>query len=240
MDENKIIAIVGNSITYKDNDAIVKLLTRGYGNILATAKSVKKADAKLKYAASVFNVGHYMLCGRSNTIRECVQIEGFPPLVEDVEKYYTGCYILENFGKINQKTSDVKLFDSVIDVLIKLTYGDIPPIDSKRNFLLSILKSGGLDITFNKCSVCGIDKDILGYDIDSGIVCKNCGNSNQTITIPNEIKKYYCGEDVNLKVKGDAISLLEEIIYYYMGIKIYKNKYRVDIWKWCESLLFYY
>ena len=51
-EDKKVVAIVGNCISYKDNDAFANLLTRGSGNILATAKSVKKADAKLKYAVS--------------------------------------------------------------------------------------------------------------------------------------------------------------------------------------------
>lgn len=226
MEEIKTVAIVGNSITYKDNDAIVRLVTRGEGNILATAKSVKKHDAKLKYAASIFNVGKYMLCGRSNTIKECIQIEGFTQLTEDVEKYYIGCYILENFAKINQKSSEVGLFDDVIDILVKLTYSDIDPLDAQRDFLLCVLKRNGFDNSFIKCSCCGKNTEIIGYDIDSGIVCENCANSTQTIVIADKIKKYLLGEEADAQVKRQGISLLEEIIYYYIGMKFYKNKYR--------------
>ncbi len=225
MEDTKVVAIVGNYISYKENDVFARLLTRGEGNILATARGVKKATAKLKYAVSLFNIGKYNLCGKMNIIKECVQIDSLSDITLDVEKYYAGCYILENFAKINEKSRDTKIFDETIEILTDLTYGNISAQDAQKEFILRMLKCNGFDKSFTSCNICGAKLDCAAFDVEGGVVCRPCSNPSKSLYITRESINYIQGKEVSEKDKKNTLLLLEEIIYYYIGIKFTKNKF---------------
>ena len=89
MDLIKVRGIVVKTSDYKDNDKLVNIVTFELGRITVLARGVKKNTAKLKYAAEVFNFGEYMLAKKSNmyTMTECVQIDAFSSITQDIDTY---------------------------------------------------------------------------------------------------------------------------------------------------------
>ena len=59
--EEKVDALVLRSANYRDDDKILTLFTLQQGKVTAAAKGVKKAGAKLKFAAQPFCFAEYVL-----------------------------------------------------------------------------------------------------------------------------------------------------------------------------------
>ena len=61
--EEKINALMIRSVDYADNDKILSLFSLEQGVISAKIRGVKKAGAKLKFAAEPFCFAEYILAG---------------------------------------------------------------------------------------------------------------------------------------------------------------------------------
>ena len=64
MDNIKVNALMLRATDYLENDKILTLLTAERGKITAGIKGVKKAGAKLKFAAQPFCFAEYILAER--------------------------------------------------------------------------------------------------------------------------------------------------------------------------------
>ena len=83
-------ALMLRSVDYKENDKILTLLTAERGKISAGIKGVKKAAAKLKFAAQPFCFAEYVLADRGGkyTVINASECESFYDLRTDINKFY--------------------------------------------------------------------------------------------------------------------------------------------------------
>ena len=86
----KVNAVVLRAVDYNDNDKILTLITPELGKISAGIKGVKKAGAKLKFAAQPFCFGEYILAKRGEryTVINCSECQNFYDLSLDIKKYF--------------------------------------------------------------------------------------------------------------------------------------------------------
>ena len=107
--EEKVDALVLRSIDYKDNDKILTLFTLQNGKVTAAAKGVKKAGARLKFAAQPFCFAEYVLAkkGERRTVISAANTDGFYALREDIEKFYAACAVCE--------VCDALLFEGIVN-----------------------------------------------------------------------------------------------------------------------------
>ena len=100
--EFKTDALLLRAADYGENDKMVTLLTADRGKIGACMKGVKKANAKLKFAAQPFCFAEYVLAEKSgrHTVTSASLYDGFFPLREDVGKYYAAAVVCEACDKL--------------------------------------------------------------------------------------------------------------------------------------------
>ena len=83
-------ALMLRAADYNENDKILTLLTAERGKISAGIKGVKKAAAKLKFAAQPFCFAEYSLSQRGDryTVTNAAECESFYDLRTDINKFY--------------------------------------------------------------------------------------------------------------------------------------------------------
>lgn len=176
--ELKTDALLLRAADYGENDKIVTLLTAQYGKIGAAVKGVKKANAKLKFAAQPFCFAEYVLAERSgrHTVISASLYDGFYSLREDVEAYYGGVVVCEACDKlIYEGMPCEELLVEAVRALKGLSAGQ--GADSVIAFLLAALRQAGYPVKAENCPHCG--KALSGrmrFDMESGTFsCEACG-----------------------------------------------------------------
>ncbi len=168
------------SVDYGENDKILTLLTAEYGRITAGIKGVKKAGAKLKFAAQPFCFAEYILAERAGryTVIQASECESFYDLRCDVNKFYAACSVCEAAIALTaEEDGSTDLFPHCIRALTDMCGGDESL--TLISFLLSALSVSGYKVTLADCSVCGASlegRERVRFDMDAGaFCCFGCG-----------------------------------------------------------------
>ena len=168
--EEKVDALVLRCVDYRDNDKILTLFTLQNGKISAAAKGVKKAGARLRFAAQPFCFAEYVLAckGERRTVISATNTDGFYALREDIEKYYAACTVCE--------VCDVLLFEGIVNeelflcavnALKNMCEGDAA--EELIRFMLSALRMSGYMLSLSACADCGaVLKGTVYFDIAGG------------------------------------------------------------------------
>ena len=179
--ELKVNAVMLRAVDYNENDKILTLLTAEQGKISAGIKGVKKAAAKLKFAAQPFCFAEYVLTKRGDkyTVINATECESFYDLRTDIEKFYAASSAIEAADALSYEGDEFReLFYLLVDTLSKISTGDEK--SHLISFLLFALRQAGYGINAENCSECGAsltDEDKLRFDMNAGsFTCYGCGN----------------------------------------------------------------
>lgn len=171
----KTDALVLRAADYGENDKMITLFSLQYGKISAALKGVKKAGAKLRFAAQPFCFAEFVLArkGERNTVTSAALTDGFYPLREDIGKFYaascvTGiCDAVLYGGIVNEE-----LFLRAVTALREMCAGD--EAETLISFFLKALELSGYMLSFDRCAGCGAPLDgRIWFDMESG--CFYCG-----------------------------------------------------------------
>lgn len=176
--EFKTDALLLRAVDYGENDKIVTLLTAQNGKVGAAMKGVKKANAKMKFAAQPFCFAEYVLTERSgrHTVTSAFLHDGFYPLREDVTAFYGGTLVCEICDKLTYEGMACgKLLVSAITALKELSNGGGSM--SVVRFLLSALRDSGYPVKAESCPYCGEPlSGRMRFNMESGTFsCDACG-----------------------------------------------------------------
>ncbi len=169
------------SADYKENDKILTLLTAENGKITAGIKGVRKAKAKLKFAAQPFCFAEYVLSekGGRYTVVNASECESFYDLRTDINKFYAASSAAEAANALTYEGEDCReIFTRLIKTLSEMCGG----AESRAliSFLLFALGGAGYAVTAENCAVCGAPLhglNKLKFDMDTGsFTCGECGN----------------------------------------------------------------
>ena len=120
-------ALVLRTANYGENDRMVTLLASGRGKFGAAMKGVRKAGAKLNFAAQPFCFAQYTLAERAGrkTVISASLHDGFYSLREDMTRYYTAICVLEACDALlpEEMPADEMLV-AAVDTLKKLCAGE--------------------------------------------------------------------------------------------------------------------
>lgn len=188
--ERKTEAIVLRTAEYKDADKILTLLTPFEGKITAGIRGVKKAGAKLAFAAQPFAFCEYVLTERNgrNTVVSAYLHDGFFSLRTDIVRFYAACAVTEACEALSAEGAENQgLFVAAAEALRCLAYAEERGETSGETlcgFLLTALYESGYMIDLNGCGACG--EEIRGercyFDFSSGrFLCDTC-----IVTAPNK------------------------------------------------------
>ncbi len=175
----KADALALKAVDYGENDRMVTLLTAERGKIGAGMKGVKKAGARLRFAAQPFCFAEYVFAvkGGRYTVTQATLHDGFYALRERVERYYAAAGVAEVCDALSYEGMESGgLLVAAVEALGRLTDTDdvrTPMV----TFLLRACAAAGYPVTAGDCPICG--KAIRGrryFDLDGGAFgCAACG-----------------------------------------------------------------
>lgn len=191
--EEKCRAVVLRAVDYKDNDKILTLFSLENGVISAAIRGVKRANAKLKFAAQPFSFSEYVfnVKGDKRSVISADLIDSFYPLREDILKLYSGAVALEFINYSLAEGIDGKeIFVLLLEFLQTLSYKGVPPRLALIKFLYSALCYTGYDLTVGHCCKCRKTlKNRTFFDFDlGGTVCEDCRESTDVEMNPLTVK----------------------------------------------------
>ena len=128
-------AIAISATDYKENDKYILLYSLEYGKISILARGIRKAAAKLRFAADQFCFGQYELAvtGDRFTLKTCEQLESFFSLREDIVAYYAACTVAESLMNYTEEgQSEPPLFVETLKALETLSCGVNPLLVTLR------------------------------------------------------------------------------------------------------------
>ena len=222
MDNLKVNALMLRAVDYLENDKILTLLTAERGKITAGIKGVKKAGAKLRFAAQPFCFAEYILAERAGryTVTQVSECESFYELRTDVNKFYAASAVCETALALTYEgETSAELFSDCVKTLSAMCQGD--ESIALIGFLLKALRSAGYGVNTGVCAECGASlegKERLRFIMDTGcFTCWDCGGGVGASGITyNALRASdgHAGAVLTADGKKRALKLLNEYLIY--------------------------
>ncbi len=222
--EVKVNAVVLRAADYGENDKILTLLTAEAGKITAGIKGVKKAGAKLKFAAQPFCFAEYVLVrrGEKYTVINASENESFYDLRTDICKFYAASAALEVADALAYEGDGYpELFYSLVKTLSEICGGG--ESSALIKFLTGTLRRSGYAVALENCAECGkslLNEEKLRFDFDAGaFTCFDCGQgagaSRVTYNVLRKLDgKSYEEDFITADGEKRALRLLKEYFAY--------------------------
>lgn len=179
--EFKTDALLLRAADYGENDKIVTLLTSDRGKLTAGMRGVKKAGAKLRFAAQPFCFAEYLIAHRGvrNTVISASLYDGFFSLREDVGVYYASACVLELCDKLVLEGMESGAF--LLAAVSALKEMGENPAFILLKFMLKALELAGYPVRTRECGVCGKELlEPLYFDFSEGtFVCSSCATGTR-------------------------------------------------------------
>ena len=177
--EYKTDALVLRTADYGENDKMATLFTAERGKIGACFKGVKKAGAKLRFAAQPFCFAEYVIAERSgrSTVISASLYDGFYSLREDVNSFYAAAAVCETCDKLLfEGMTNGELLVSALTALKRMSDSQVTP--ALIAFLLDALRLAGYPVRAENCRLCGgALAGRMRFDMESGsFVCETCAH----------------------------------------------------------------
>ena len=227
MDNIKVNALMLRAVDYLENDKILTLLTAERGKITAGIKGVKKAGAKLKFAAQPFCFAEYILSERGGryTVTQASECESFYELRTDINKFYAACAVCETAIALTYEgDNNADIFSDCVKTLTEMCSGD--ECLTLIKYLLAALRRSGYGVSLEACTECGatlLNSPKMRFDMDAGaFTCWECGTGAGASGTTYNALRYADGKDyVPFPADGKkrALKLLKEYLTYKTDAK---------------------
>jgi DNA repair protein RecO (recombination protein O) len=235
-------AFLIRKIQYGEADYLLTLLTKDFGKIRGLAKNAKKSRKRFGGRLEPFvhlRVRVRERLGGMKFIEDSETIKVFSPLMEDVELFMCGSFILENVDVLlPEEEPNEKIFELLAETLSAL--------DSKKNplavilrFQLSVLSLSGYKPNFDVCVNCGraIEEGAFFNVQKGGGLCNSC-KKNEPIEfrVPGDfllsqrlIKDDWNFLNCDLEPSFDYIKILVKFTEYHTGKEIRSSKFLEEL-----------
>lgn len=218
------------AIDYGENDKILTLLTAEQGRITAGIKGVKKAGAKLKFAAQPFCFAEYILAcsGDRYTVVQASECESFYELRSDLNRFYAACAVCEcAIALTYEGDCEESVFSDTVRALGLMCNGNEGL--ALISYLLNALRRSGYGVRLDDCAECGsslFGADKMRFDSDiGGFTCWECGNGTGASGVTYHTLRMADGllfdeSFITADGKKRALRLLREYLDYKTGAKL--------------------
>ena len=161
--EEKQNGIVLNGINFSENDKLLNIFTLNQGVVCAKIKGVKKAGAKLKFAAEPFCFAEFVFSktGDKRTVIGASLIDSFYPVRENIEKYFCANTVVEFIKRFyKDEMVDEKEFMLSVNALKEIAYTE-NHLSALVKFLVFALENHGFGLKLDGCFYCDILQSML-------------------------------------------------------------------------------
>lgn len=224
MENVKVNALMLRANDYGENDKILTLLSAERGKITAGIKGVKKAGAKLKFAAQPFCFAEYILArsGERYTVVQASECESFYDLRSDINKFYAASAVCEAALALTyEEDGTEEIFSECLRALTEMCREDEGL--ALISFLLKVLKISGYAVSLEDCPVCGkplTSQSQMRFDMETGsFLCYGCGGGAGASASTYHTLRMACGMPydkafISADGKKRALRLLREFLAY--------------------------
>lgn len=222
--EEKVNALMIRAVDYGENDKILTLLSAERGKISAGIRGVKKAGAKLKFAAQPFCFAEYILArsGERYTVVQASETESFYELRTDICRFYAASALCECAGALTYDGADCRdVFYAAVRALGEMCAQD--PSQPLIRFLLTALGQSGYGLGLERCTVCGAPLsgcDKMRFDMNTGsFTCWDCGEGTGASGVTYHVLRRAAGMPFGAPYITDdgtkrALRLLKEYLVF--------------------------
>lgn len=223
--EFKADALLLRAADYRESDRIVTLLTAERGKVSAGMRGVRKAGAKLNFAAQPFCFAEYVMTehGGRCTVTQAALHDGFFGLTDDLTRYYAGAAIVEAASVFSMEGMPAgELLIAAVSSLKEAETADAER--AVLSFLLKAVSISGYPVSAGDCPFC--EKELHGklfFDFAVGAFnCADCARgvpaSGSTLAA---VRAVLAGESVP---EGDgavrALRLMKAYITYQTDARL--------------------
>jgi DNA repair protein RecO (recombination protein O) len=164
---------------YGEADYILSLFTKDFGKITGLAKNAKRS--RKRFGGRLEPFVHFRVRFREKPggikfIEDSETIRAFSTLMQDVQLFMYGSFVLENVDKLlPEEDPNEKIFNLLGETLSALD-SKKSPSNTILKFQLSILSLSGYEPNFDFCVVCKrlIEEDSYFSIQKGGIICDEC------------------------------------------------------------------
>lgn len=172
-----VTGIVLNSMNYKENDALLHVFTLEYGKITIHARGIKKVTSKNMPACQTLTMSEFTIIVRKGicTLIKATPVEFYMNIKKDIIKEAYASFMLEYFYKsTHENEPNLKEYEVLKQGLTLLNSTDNNWLIYVL-FLVEILKTNGTELTYQTCSSCKENLNIIGLSFKSGgFICLGC------------------------------------------------------------------
>ena len=239
----EVEGIIASETNYGESSKIINVITKNKGLIGIMAKGCKNIKSPLRSVTSKLTYGKFIIYykeGKLSTLKEVSIINSFKNLKKNIAGISYAAYLLELSEGVLKQSKNKKIFDLLIDSLIKIDEGYDPLV------IMNILELKYLDFLgvmpiLDECAMCGSKHAIVTLSsYRGGYVCENCYTnekkvSDKTIKLIRMI--YYVDIskisklDISPSSKNEINIFLDDYYSRYTGLYLKSKKFIQNLQK---------
>ena len=237
MNIEEVEGIVLSDTNYGETSKIINVITKEHGLIGMMAKGCRKIKSPLRSVTSKLTYGKFIIYykeGKLSTLKEVSIINSFKNLKQNISSISYAAYILELSEGVIKQSRNSKIFDLLVDSLIKIDEG-FDPLVIMNILELKYLDFLGVMPVLDGCAVCGNPHGIVTLSsYKGGYVCDRCYKderkvSSKTIKL---IRMFYYVDiskisklDVGTLSKQEINMFLDDYYSRYTGLYLKSKKF---------------
>lgn len=239
----EVEGIIASETNYGESSKIINVITKDKGLIGIMAKGCKNIKSPLRSVTSKLTYGKFIIYykeGKLSTLKEVSIINSFKNLKKNIAGISYAAYLLELSEGVLKQSKNKKIFDLLIDSLIKIDEGYDPLV------IMNILELKYLDFLgvmpiLDECAMCGSKHAIVTLSsYRGGYVCEKCYTnekkvSDKTIKL---IRMFYYVDiskisklDISPSSKNEINIFLDDYYSRYTGLYLKSKKFIQNLQK---------
>ncbi|MBQ4641379.1 MAG: DNA repair protein RecO [Oscillospiraceae bacterium] len=229
---------------YKDQDALLTVLTPDHGKLTVKARGLRRKNSPLVAPCQLLAYGEFTLFEYRGmyTINEAHALELFTPLRKDLQKLSLGTYFAQAAELLSQEDlPNPELLSLVLNCLYALSKLNVSEYLVKSVFELRGACLAGYAPDLDGCHMCGAPYPNR-FDISQGcLVCTECQNrTSEGIRLPIssgilDAMQYICNCDskrlFSFTAGADTLEKLSSVTESYLSTKLERGFSALDFYK---------
>ena len=240
----KVQGLVLRITPYKDNDALLTVLTNQYGKLTVKARGLRRKNSPLVAPCQLLAFGEFMLFEYKGmyTINEAASIQLFQNLRNDLTKLSLGTYFAQVAELVSQEdTSNPELLSLVLNCLHTLSATEIPQELVKAVFELRCACIAGYMPDLTGCHSCNSEYPDR-FNISQGMLecsaCRDYGVGGIRMPLlPGTLDamRYICYCDgkrlFGFQIGPESVEILSQLTESYLCTQLERGFSTLDFYK---------